>query len=293
METTKDHYKILSFVATYFLSVHKQSVRDEPFIDILLIGGTKKGCIKVVVNVNKTLFSKEEYETAFVSNVDYDPKCNITNNLEKGGGTKNMFTTMLFFIKKSYPHVKLIGLEDYSKFDCDNNTEVPLNLHSVAFYGKSWYERSWNAYIRNETRRYEYAQDITSFKTEKKVIQEQLEYILMTSEHHDELLELYKEANTTEIFFKQILIKYGRFKSCDIVQPWIVPFMAFQLSNNYFASERWTIDLDKHNVRKNTNNNSNIKKYGFQTEKLPKEPIYQSGGHPRFNKRQYIGGDDI
>lgn len=292
METSKEHYQIVSSAATYFLTVVKQNVRDEPYIDILLIGGTKKGCVKVAVNTNKNLFSEEQYETAFVSNVDYDPKCNITNDLNKGGGTRNMFGTILFFIKKTYPHVKHVGFEDYSKFDCDNDTEVPLNLHSVALYGKSWYERFWNAYIRDENRRSAYSKDIETLHTQKKVGLETLDYILKNNENRETLIELYEEAATTDQFFKKIIEKYGRSNACSVIQPWISPFMTVQLSNNYFGGERWTIDLDKINVKKNSNVNSNIRKYGFQMTKLQDEPKYQSGGHPRYQKRQYIGGFD-
>jgi hypothetical protein len=100
-------------------------------------------CVSIVA-------TNESPSKYYLSKVAYRPTCALGRTLEKGASTILMIKALLLFIVGNDNRVEEIYFYDTSKFDCvlagdDFTIEIPLHTHNFILYGKTWYQRQFNA----------------------------------------------------------------------------------------------------------------------------------------------------
>ena len=80
--------------------------------------------------------------TAYMEQVCYDEQCAI-GNLERIKGTEDMINATLFLCGKLFK-VRSLFLEDQTSYVC-NVESIPMQNFNFLVYGKSYYERKFNA----------------------------------------------------------------------------------------------------------------------------------------------------
>lgn len=102
-----------------------------------------------------------------LSNIKYNPTCATNAKLEKGEETVAMIKSFLRFMcmKESFEKITFVDastfqckLESLDKFTDDEEEYVipiPIAFHNITIYGKTWYQRHFNAtlsddYVRNK-----------------------------------------------------------------------------------------------------------------------------------------------
>lgn len=85
--------------------------------------------------------------TAMIDYLSFNERCSMNHPMERGEGTKNMVMSVLSLCKRLFG-VSKFSLSDMSSFFCEpSGGEVRLGPHNLLVYGKSWYERKFNAMI--------------------------------------------------------------------------------------------------------------------------------------------------
>jgi len=245
--------------------------------DTVSIGGKKGECVNVAINTPESLAVKREYhfiDTATIPILAWDSKCAIDKDLAKGSGTIAMINTVLSETMKRYSYVKVFTFTDNSHITCSNGKEISLLSLSVIEYGKTWYERHFNAFIDdlNLNRKYkngikimndpELKMSFTDFKNTIKSY---------TNPSTVESLKPHYESSATYfMFFKFILDTVGKTGLCILVIDWIDIFVShiFQFNPN---GALWAI------------RSSSIGPVQIKNEtQLTKKPRNQNGGGAEY-----------
>ena len=90
---------------------------------------------------------------AHIGTFKYSNKCNITETLEKGIGTRHLLNTIMSLIVQIFPNIQLFYLNDYSIKSCnkiDNYmSNVNLGFYYLVFYGNTWYGKTFKAKLED------------------------------------------------------------------------------------------------------------------------------------------------
>ena len=118
----------------------------------ILVGGTDY-CSNISV------FSKRD-TTASINKLEYNKKCNITEDLESGVGTRHLLNTSMNFVLAIFPHVTTFILNDASTKDCDKTKKHSVSLihYYLVFYGETWYSKIFHAHLKRDTEHYKILQ---------------------------------------------------------------------------------------------------------------------------------------
>jgi len=201
----------------------------------------------------------------------YDSECTLDPEipLGRGGGSVLMIQSLLNHVHKQIPLLTEIHFEDKSKIECATEDELsvsknrkkgtplkpaPLYYLSIAFNGKTWYEKYFNARYKDPAKHRDYRERVeyvlhsrelksnTSFEDFMKIlgipkIKDNTVKIRMINMCNTHILPYYQLADTFGELFKSI----PKEKRCE-VRGWIEPFMVHFLGNT-FTHEGWIIDL--------------------------------------------------
>ena len=103
-------------------------VNEKEYYYFIKIGGKDKDdCIE--------MFVYKDNNIAKLQQVDYDKLCTLDIPLEKGLGTRDMIKTSLYALKKIFPNVTHVTLEDCSSVVCDLYNRPSLLYYYIAFKG--------------------------------------------------------------------------------------------------------------------------------------------------------------
>ena len=85
-----------------------------------------------------------------LSGLKYKPICSIDSPMSNGLPTRLMIKSVLLFAVQQFPQFDRICFKDDSTFDCqikdtDYSTQIHASIHNFVIYGKTWYERHFNA----------------------------------------------------------------------------------------------------------------------------------------------------
>ena len=171
-EDSIEYYIIETEKNTYYVSIiTKYDYNDKVISYGHNFGGTMKGCVNITVEVPREInderfkFLEDSKYIAFISEIGYNRKCNIHNNLPKGQGTNDMVNTAMTFICERYPWIKSFTLNDNSYFYCKENKKVIDLTHiSILTNGKTYYEKYYNARIFTEITNKFYLEKINELK---------------------------------------------------------------------------------------------------------------------------------
>jgi hypothetical protein len=218
------------------------------------IGGKHADCVNVSIN-----YSENIPISAYIPHAMFDEECTLNIPLERGGSVI-MIKTLLNYIHKQIPTITEVELEDRSNIECATETEIitkgsrfrkrgtnvtpiPLYYFSIAFNGKTWYEKYFDARLK-DTNKYEvykekvnqllYSQEL---KTNTPFIRF-LELAQPPKQVADKLEKYYNESDTFGNFFQSIPIS----DRCNLVRDWIYKFMTYHLKD-VFSNTDWIIKL--------------------------------------------------
>jgi hypothetical protein len=122
--------------------------------EIIINGDDSRKCLLGLIYPNET--------SLILQGFGYSQTCTTDKQMETGKGTKAMFNALKKYVKKYYPKVNKIVLEDSSIFRCLYEEQtINFNLYSYYMlkYGKPYYmknfefkfsdEKQLNLYIKN------------------------------------------------------------------------------------------------------------------------------------------------
>lgn len=137
---TKDQYYHLTFGRFKFEA--EVSYDDEYNILEILIGGSRRKCVRIIVNEAKT--------EADILTVEFDSRCCVLpRELSRKDGTVAMMGAAAMFLTDKFPHLQVVRYTDSSYFDCSYNGahagKVKLAGHHMLLYGMTWYERVFSS----------------------------------------------------------------------------------------------------------------------------------------------------
>jgi hypothetical protein len=141
---------------------------------------------------------------------------------------------------------------------------LPLNLLSIAYNGKTWYEHYFNAEYTDPDRQKKYREKIQFlYNPEEKLnFLRFLEVASPPIEQTDYLKDKYISASTYHEFFNSI----PKNDRCLILRPWLRSFMWHYL-DNIFSYNTWVIDI--HNMNRNQHKKRKLQKKGKGKRNTP------------------------
>lgn len=97
----------------------------------------------------------DEDDTLLLSYLKYRPTCSISHDMSNGESTIHMIKGLLKFVMEKEAKYDSIHFEDISTFDCilpgkRNTIQISLPFFNFVVYGKTWYERHFQAEITYE-----------------------------------------------------------------------------------------------------------------------------------------------
>lgn len=236
----------------------------------------KKTCVDIYVMYEP--LSRElpniNYKIAKLITTHHDERCSVDEKLQRGEGTQHMIHTALSFVYRMCNFIEGFEINDASTRLCNNSTTITLSYFSITNYGKTWYERNFNAFIPIEyVKSSQYGErknTTTKNRNDKKngidkmkkykdavnnlMMQKLSDWELFTilflrktsNEIRSVLKELYDKSSTYGEFFKQIHSK-GVGEACIYLQPWIDQLMLSTDLANYVLHTRWVIPINSIN----------------------------------------------
>jgi hypothetical protein len=210
--------------------------------------GEKKTCVDIYVmypELKKTLPSIN-YKLAKLITTHYNEKCSIDEKLDRGEGTRHMINTAMYFVSKACPFVEGFEINDASVRNCDNSTIITLSYFSISNYGKTWYEKNFNAYIADTAKYTKYKNTISELFSYNLPEWDEFNAIFMRNinkEIRETLQLLYEDSKTYGDLFKAIH-QIGISKACIYLQPWIDKLMMSTDLKNYVLYTQWIIPIE-------------------------------------------------
>jgi len=249
IETENHKYKII-------INTSQRIMKGEQMIysRYFNIGGYKSddGAMKTCVDIYvmypelKKEIPNINYKIAKLITTHYNEKCSINEKLERGEGTRHMINTAMYFVLKACPFVEGFEINDGSIRNCDNSTIISLSYFSICNYGKTWYEKNFNAYIADTSKYVKYKNIISELFKRELPEWETFNAIFlgnMNEEIRGILKAIYESSMTYGDYFKSIN-KCGISKACIYLQPWIEKIMLTTDLRNYVLFTQWVIPVE-------------------------------------------------
>lgn len=138
---------IVKSKSTFFL-VKVQKSFSEGDYDVRVSPVSKREGEEVITDNSCLTIEIESSFSEYSAMIDYlgfHEGCSLFDPMERGTGTRDMIKSTLSLCKKLFG-ISKFNLHDASKFDCPSTGgEVGLAVHNLLVYGKSWYERKFDA----------------------------------------------------------------------------------------------------------------------------------------------------
>jgi hypothetical protein len=158
-------------------------------------------------------------------------------------------------LHSQFPSVKFIKLEDESHIECSYNPLDKLDLlyYSVALYGKSWYEKNFDAYFIPRDKFIDYKckskelqtlkkkQSIPFDTIEKLIIDKGSDYAYnMLRLHNNDFRNMYEQSDTIPEFFLKLSKFIPKNDKCLMFKEWIKHFVIKHVGE---IDRKWVIDV--------------------------------------------------
>jgi hypothetical protein len=190
--------------------------------------------------------------------------------------------------------VNKVEFDDASKFTCADGIQMSLCHYSVALYGQTWYEKNFNARLKDVSKHESYSKAIKNFTDPAKkplFIVAFKDFYAVHKQSLDALKDQFDRAKTYQEFFQELKKKY-KSQFCDVTKHWLTEFVNNVLGANYL-NDRWEIDMK-------TPNASNIEILSISPLATAPKYTRQDGGNrdrrdrrdPRDPRHQVIMGCD-
>lgn len=133
-------YRIKSFDKTFYCKV---SNYNENYT--ISFGGKHGYCFVVSI--------KKDSEQAYIDRVEYNEACVISGKLEENGGMYKLICGGLYFLKETFPNIKIITLKDDSHIYCKKGSKIykmSLAFDYILKHNKTWYQMKFNATLPSD-----------------------------------------------------------------------------------------------------------------------------------------------
>ncbi len=197
----------------------------------------------------------------------YEPECALDTHLERGTGSELMIKTLLRYGHNKINNINIFYFDDMSSIDCieKNITEplprkskkpLKLSMLSIAYNSETWYEKHFNATMRNKTKYMQYREKIKFLedKNAKEPYERFLEIAQPPIEQLSLLEKYYKTATTYRQFFKNIPFE----ERCMILLSWLENFIMYYVGDVY-SDLGWEININEMDKKKGGNYNKTRK----------------------------------
>ncbi len=229
------------------------------------IGGKKEGCIVIEVD-EKDYGLSENYKIAHITSIEYNKNCNKDGNLQSGEGTIEMILFSLNVTQHLCPWVTVFSLRDASARMCqENGPEINLSDMSIALYGKTWYERHFNAKIKNNDTYELYKRFLKKLKS--KTFKNASPYEKFSRAFNikfsENIVLIYNNSETFKTFFKNLNETLSKEDICLLLQPWISKFIRdLILERNFLIENEWIIKNNKIDIELDSIEEGQYRQYG-------------------------------
>ncbi len=207
---------------TFLLVVHENNDNAN-----LYIGGKNKYCMySQIIKAGSRLSSLVDISIGTLSTLKSHTECAINNILEHGDDTKKLVYIMTSYIAKEYPHIKGLKFTDASTIVCDNGKTISLAELNYMVYGKTWYQRRFNAYLTDNSNLL-FKEADSKFQALKQGMDWQLFCSVADNPIcNSEWEALYNSAKTWSEFFGPIYDTIKAKAFCNIFSPrWLSSFI--------------------------------------------------------------------
>lgn len=153
IDTQKFVVKVIEYLDYYTKSPVTYGVRIGQFFN------NESNKIEPCVSITVTCEHEDERmrvlfpaNIAAITRIDYHPNCCLNELLTRGTGTVKMIKVSMAYVMKKFPWVKQFTLEDSSTILCGPEhlkMYTSLQTLSLCTHGKTWYERTFNAKIKD------------------------------------------------------------------------------------------------------------------------------------------------
>jgi hypothetical protein len=249
--------------------VRSRSARGIEYLKYFEIGDPKKPCLSLIIYTKNAIdmFDKEIIKTAKLSNIESLYECVLEENapelFEKYSFSQELLNFIINYLKINYPYVKNIQLDDESYIPCNRESNETLDLltYSIALYGKTWYERVYNAKLSNDDDYKEYRKQVDKYISEEFKNSISWEKFLLihfnTASHFghnfmkeniDQIKEVYENSKIFPDFFTKIRDIVGTEDKCKFFKSWLQQFINSIIKIN----RRWIIIIRSEGGKRRT-----------------------------------------
>jgi hypothetical protein len=227
-------------------------------------------------------FIMENPKVANLCNIKRIRECldkDVDDNIwEKYSFTVEAVKKIIEVVRSQFPSIIYIKLEDDSHIECSSNPLDKLDLlyYSVAFYGKTWYEKHFDAYFVPRDKFIDYKCKVKEYESIKKkdsvsfdiieelIIDKGTQYANnMIRIHNGEFRNMYDQSTTLPEFFFQMGAFIPKSEKCYMFKEWIKYFIIELIG---VIDRKWVIDLysyisSQRGGRRTRKRNSKYRKY--------------------------------
>jgi hypothetical protein len=229
----------------------------------LFVGDVKNPCLSITFNLPDIRLLNSRFENMDISigsinKIKNIKECVLETSEESTNSNsfpKEMLSAVIKEIKKSFPHIKHLQLQDTSYIPCDGDSDtLDLLVYSVALYKKTWYEKEFNAYFVPRDAFIDYKCKIEKYasrETKSKyswnefytIINLKLSYYANTifNEKALEYESIYESTKTFPEFFINISKTIPKSDKCKFFKDWLEYFLEYKMDLQF--KRQWYIDL--------------------------------------------------
>lgn len=206
----------------------------------LSIGNDDCFCLTLTINMNGE-------KSHYLSKIEATSKkcsCTLNDLTIRGERTRQMLYFAVTIIKE-ISNIPIIEFTDQSSFPCligeGVERPLPLNVYNFMFKGKTWYDQTFNAKLKEPINQNKY-KILQERRTNPEFKPETFDFV--TESLTNELDPLYKKTSTWAEFFDEISNKYKEEK-CRMVYMWLHNVMHILIKNDadIFGFQLWEMDV--------------------------------------------------
>jgi hypothetical protein len=260
----KNTPELLQLTTEHYTFTAKRTIRADsngtPILYYYEVGESTNPCLSLFIYLQTYTSINPYYDisTVKLGNIKALDSCNeneVSENtyIDHSFGTE-LLNEILKHIQTTYPYIRYISLNDTSYIPCNRklNDELDLLTYSIALYGKTWYERRFNAYLKNKNAQQRYVDTIKNYSSPE--FKQTFDFntflnthLMNTSEYTYEFVkknysmleDIFNSSNTFPDFFLGIQKYIPRDKKCVFYKFWLEEFIT-----KYVKYEReWTFTL--------------------------------------------------
>jgi hypothetical protein len=230
-----DHY-------TFTMKIQE---RLYPHSYYFVIGDTKRPCLQFSVLMPDVPSEfRSVIDTVHLGHVEALETC-AENDINAGymnthSMGKELIHIAISTIKHHFPHVLYIQLSDKSYIPCRREWNETLDLltYSIALYGKTWYEKTYNAGFDPPTAFLQYRATVNTYMTpeykSKVPFDILLKYFVIYPNEYarnhiysnlDTYKTMYESSDTFPIFFRRLLHTVPNNDKCKLFKSWLEAFI--------------------------------------------------------------------